>query len=734
MLSAFALMAFQPLAHGRSARASHVPRATLLSYQDVGDAYTSLDPIRILDTRVTNSTLGSGASLSIPVVGDFSGEVVPAGATAVVVNVTVTDTTSGGFLTLYPTGDALPLVSNLNWASGETRANLGIIPIGEDGEITIYNDVGRTDVVVDLQGYFAPQVSDAGSYTPLPPSRIVDTRPGSGEPYANSTLGGGQSLNVQVTGEGGIPTSGVEGVVVNVTVTNTTQGGYLQAYPEGTEQPLTSNVNWGAGETVANRVIVPVGASGQLTLYNDVGSADVVVDVDGYFDSASATPTNPSFFYPVSPTRILDTRLTGARLGYGVTMTEPMTGGQVPDTADAVVTNLTVTNTTAGSYLEMYPESKTLDSDLNWGNGQTVANLGIVSLSPYGTSTAYNAEGEADLVLDVSGYFQAQSPTAATSYTCTGGALASNISSGVIGDPVGDTVSGVSCPVGSASYEYFYQQAGAPSWTLEQSWTSSVSVIYDTYGWPAGNYDFMAEASNAPQVASQLQVQTSLSIASGGGFLVSNVTYHYQIYDEDCEEASLQMALSHEGINVAQGGGAAPYYDAAGTILGVEGVEYPPFGVGGPTGDPYKHFVGEPNPPLGAPNHGLEPGAYYPVISRAAQALGGDVLAAGQGISPQQIYLDAEENHPSVAWVTFDFTHQNAHTVCAEGDCFPYAGPDGHAVVVIGVGADSVLIDNPWGPPWARFNGRYEGQDVWVPMSVFEAAYSSYGDMAVVLS
>lgn len=701
------------------------------------DAYFALDPVRILDTRLSGQSLNSGQSLDLDVVGTFQGEVVPADATAVVLNITVTNTSTPGFLTVYPAGESLPEVSNVNWSSGETRANLGIIPIGPDHQIAIYNDLGHTDVVLDLQGYFAPAApgSTAGAYAPLPPARIADTRAGSGEPYAGDTLPPGGYLSIQVGGAGGVPATGVEAAVMNLTITNTTSPGFLQLYPQGEAQPLSSSVNWtGTGQTVANRVVVPLGPTGEVTVFNPVGDVDLVLDVNGWFASASGTMTDPSFFTPIDPTRILDTRLEGPQIGAGVSMTEPMTGGPagVPTTASAVVTNVTTTDTAGPGYLGLYPGPETLDSDLNWfAAGQTQANLDLVTLSSADTTTAYDAGGQADLVLDVSGYFTPATRATPTGYACGAGTVTTDISSDVIGDPVEATLSGVSCPLGTPSYNFLYQVSGSSAWTSASGWVGASSYIFDTYGWAAGNYNLMVQDSNAPQIGSQQQASIAMPLASGGGFVVSNVTYHYQVYTEDCEEAALQMALSHEGINVAQGGGSAPDYGAAGTILGAEGVEYPPSGIGGPTGDPDRYFVGEPNLPLGADTHGLEPGTYSPPVARAAADFGGDVLAAGQGIDPGELFTYVEQGHPAVVWVTASWRPHASTTICAEGDCFLWAGADEHSVTVVGIGANSVLIDNPL--LTSIYGDPYLGPDAWVPMSVFDSVYATYGDMAVVL-
>jgi hypothetical protein len=129
----------------------------------------------------------------------------------------------------------------------------------------------------------------AETYVPLSPSRITDTRAGSGYPNAGSTLGPGGSINIQVTGVGEVPTSGATAVVVNVTVVGPTASSYVTVFPEGTTQPVVSNLDFTPGETLANLATVPLGSQGGLTVYNYVGSVNVVVDAEGFYTTTPQT-------------------------------------------------------------------------------------------------------------------------------------------------------------------------------------------------------------------------------------------------------------------------------------------------------------------------------------------------------------------------------------------------------------------------------------------------------------
>jgi len=388
-----------------------------------GSAYTALTPNRILDTRISHQTLGSGGSLNLTVAGGSTG--VPSTATGVIFNVTVTDTTAQSLLTVWPAGQARPPTSNLNWVAGETRPNLVNVPVGAGDQVSIYNAVGNADVVIDEEGYFAASSGPAGGYNALSPTRLLDTR------LSHQTMNTGSLIDLQISGAGGVPATGVAAVVLNVTATNTATAGLLTLYPSGATRPTASNVNWAKGWTIANRVIVKVGTNGKVSIYNAKGSVDVVVDVNGYFTDATASG---EFFTPLSPVRVLDTRVSGGTLGpHGIYPNFQVTGNNgVPRGATAVFLNTTVTNTTASSALTVYPNARPTASDLNWKQGQTIPNLTLATLSSTGTTNFYNGDGSTDLVLDLSGYFSGVSVVATPSSIPADGSTTSNVDVTVI--------------------------------------------------------------------------------------------------------------------------------------------------------------------------------------------------------------------------------------------------------------------------------------------------------------
>jgi hypothetical protein len=383
--------------------------------------YTPLAPFRILDTRNKTggfSTLGPGQAIDVQVAG-VAQSGVPAmnSATppsAVVLNVTVTNPSAAGFLTVYPTGVMRPLASNLNFAAWNTVANLVGVAIGVGGKVTVYNSSGSSDVIFDIAGWVSTggtTSGTAGLFRPLVPARLLDTRSGFG---GSRTVGAGQTINLQVAGSGGVPATGVSGVVLNVTATNPSAAGYLTAFPTGSTQPLASNLNFAAGQTVPNRVLVKVGSNGQVSLFNGAGTVDVVVDVAGWFTDGSDATATGGRFTGLTPARILDSRNgTGGfqtAVGPNGTIMVQIAGqGGVPATGvSGVVLNVTVTNTTGASFLTVYPSdapTRPLASDLNWSPGLTVPNLVMVKLGADGKIAIYNSAGSTDVIADVVGWY-----------------------------------------------------------------------------------------------------------------------------------------------------------------------------------------------------------------------------------------------------------------------------------------------------------------------------------------
>ena len=363
----------------------------------------SLTPSRLLDTRsglgATTGPLHDGQTVRLPVAGVAG---VASTASAVLVNITVTDATSPGFVTAYASGGATPATSNGNFTVGRASANLALVPVGSDGAIALsVRLTGTVQLVVDVQSYIAGGVvTDAGAVVPVTPTRLWDTR-------EHAVLSSGETLPLHVAGVAGVPADATA-VFVNVTVTQPQAYGYLTVFPAGEAVPATSNLNFVPGLTAPNLALVKVGKNESISIQNgSPGAAHVVVDIQGYI--TAGTPTTAGAVIPISPVRIVDTRLgLGAKgpVSSGTAVVVTVTGASVPTTSQGVFMNLTVTDPKSSGWLAAYPTQATLPlvSNVNFVGGQTVPNLATVGLTN-GQATLHNGSGgTVQMVADVFAY------------------------------------------------------------------------------------------------------------------------------------------------------------------------------------------------------------------------------------------------------------------------------------------------------------------------------------------
>ena len=386
--------------NGGTPRAAHVV---------VGADYTPLAPMRLLDTRhavgvTTTNPVAAGADLvlSVPSVAG----VPAADVSAVVANVTVTQPTAGGHLTLYPhNGEPLPTASNLNFTAGQTVANLVTVPVDGGGVVLHNGSSGTVHVLMDLQGFYGRTGS---GFKPLAPTRVLDTRSGLGTSVARAIAAHG-TLSLNLSGR--VP-AGTKAVVLNLTVTRPTGHGYLTAYPHAGTVPDVSNLNFTAGQTVANLAVVPV-ADGKVDFSNGSGgTVQVVADLEGYFGSPSAGANQA--YVPDGPIRIVDTRSDS-----GVTSPVPANGTipfspvwhrdcsvSCPQPAGAVL-NVTATQPRKNGFLTVYPNEQPVPnaSNLNYTAGQTVPNLVSVADPGLFIGVYNHSGGSVQVIVDEEGYY-----------------------------------------------------------------------------------------------------------------------------------------------------------------------------------------------------------------------------------------------------------------------------------------------------------------------------------------
>ncbi len=252
--------------------------------------YRPIIPTRVLDTRsgvgAPAAIVSSGGQLSVTVTGipganGSPGVPVAGQVSAVVLNVTATESTSPSFVTVWPTGEDQPLASNINTEPGQDVPNLVIAKVGNQGRVNLFNNAGSTHLVADVLGYFTFD----STFVALNPTRALDTRSGLG---ATGPVGGQQSRDLRVLGVGAVPTTGVAAVVINVTATESSVPSFVTVWPTGATRPNASSLNTEPGVDVPNLVIAKVGAGGNISLYNNAGTVHLVGDILGYFPVPAA--------------------------------------------------------------------------------------------------------------------------------------------------------------------------------------------------------------------------------------------------------------------------------------------------------------------------------------------------------------------------------------------------------------------------------------------------------------
>jgi hypothetical protein len=252
--------------------------------EDAG--YNTVDPVRLLDTRIANGLGGrflSGAPRQLAIAGRGG---IPVDAVAVTANLTVTGQTKAGFVSITATINASPATSNINFPTKDTRANGLTAKLSGGALWLVYKAAAgaRTHLILDVTGYYLAAGSGL-AFFPLDPGRIMDTR--------TDVLSGltgqfshGVPRTLDTDGHWGVP-EGAKAVTANLTVTGQTKGGFVSITPTPVASPTTSTINFPLGETRANGVTVPLNVSGDMSLVYRASSGKkthLILDVTGYFE------------------------------------------------------------------------------------------------------------------------------------------------------------------------------------------------------------------------------------------------------------------------------------------------------------------------------------------------------------------------------------------------------------------------------------------------------------------
>jgi hypothetical protein len=342
-----------------------------------GLRFEPVQPDRLLDTRRA-APVAPGTTVEVVVAGRGG---VPADTTAVSLSVTAVQAWSAGYLTVFPCGADRPPTSNVNFGFGDTVANAVTVPVGVGGAVCVYTD-SRTDLLVDVNGHWSS--AGSGRFTPVPPTRLVDTRSGARVPARSVT-------RVDVS-----PVVPVEAAAaaVNLTAVDATAAGYLTVFPCGAPQPNTSNLNVRTGGTVAVSVIAGRGADGGICVYSSVAT-DLVVDVSGWLGATGVGSLDLGV-----PSRLLDTRQgAGRRPGAG-----SVTRVEVSPGATGELLNVAAVDPVASTFLTVFPcGTVPTASNVNTVARQNRANQVVVGAT--GGEVCVYTQASTHLVIDRVGRF-----------------------------------------------------------------------------------------------------------------------------------------------------------------------------------------------------------------------------------------------------------------------------------------------------------------------------------------
>ncbi len=389
-------------------------RGSILNFtaqaQDTSGAlqFIPVTPCRVADTRNATGAFGGPSIIggsSRNFVMPNSACNIPVVAAAYSVNVTVVPHGELGYLTVWPSGQAQPLVSTLNSIDGRVKANAAIVPAGTNGAISVFA-TDTTDVVLDIDGYFVPEPDPSAlAFYPLTPCRIADTR-GPNAPLGGPYLVGGQSRTLPILSSTCQIPSSAAAYSLNFTAVPWGPLGWLSAWPTGQTWPGVSTLNALTGTYTANAAIVPAGSNGAINVMSVPGDdTDVVIDINGYFAPAASAPGGLSL-YTLTPCRVLDTRNTTESFdGILPVDVEASSCGVLPS-AQAFVLNATVVPAEPSlGYLTLWPNGETqpVVSTLNALDGMITSNMAIVPTAN-GLINAFSTDAT-QLVLDINGYF-----------------------------------------------------------------------------------------------------------------------------------------------------------------------------------------------------------------------------------------------------------------------------------------------------------------------------------------
>jgi hypothetical protein len=540
--------------------------------------YTPLSaPCRAVDTRTTSSPIQGGTTRTFsPFAGACNISVPPDDVIVYVVNVTAVPHEGLGYLTVWPSGEAMPTVSLLNSYDGRTKANSALVKGGVNGAISAFAS-NTTDFILDVTGYFSE--APGMVYVPVTPCRIIDTRTGLGgtgtstnTPPVADPLVANQTrtweiaypVTVDDPVEGAnpcnLPYDVSAAYSLNVTIVPQNNAPVWFASVWGASapplsgnppEPAFSTLNVYTGTDTANAAIVN-GAS-MFTAFADVGT-DLVVDVTGWFVPASLAPEGLAYYALPQPCRALDTRQTSVDGQLPGAIQIPLAGASnlacpLPSgspTPQAFVLNATVVPAGPLGFLTLWPDGQAepVVSTLNANDGYVTSNMAIVGTGPFSSNPSVQAiqagtVTKTDLILDENGFFAANPTAKLPKVVFIGDDTTANwpmgdhpnwINRGVAGDTTDQMLARFQTDVIDLHPDVVHILAGTED-AIQEDWQYSNQCGVDT----CGNIGLMA------QMAYDAGIKVVIGTPLGGGDLNEEI---------DVSGLDRQLRLNHGVGNI----------------------------------------------------------------------------------------------------------------------------------------------------------------------------------------
>jgi hypothetical protein len=273
-----------------------------------------------------------------------------------------------------------------------------------------------TDVIVDVNGYFAPPNGQQLALYPIsPPCRIADTRGLQGKTGAFGPPGleSYKTRDFPISASTcGVPID-AKAYSLNMTAVPHGRLDFLSTWPAGQPYPNVSTLNATDGNIIANGAIVPAGASGAISVVAG-NPTDLIIDINGYFGAPGSA--GGLRFYPMSPCRVVDTRPSQGKSGaFGPPALAsyssrdfPIASSSCGNLQNAKAYSLNITAVPSGplDFLSAWPSGQSYPgvSTLNSPSGAFLANAAIVIAGTNGAITVV-AGNPTELIIDINGYF-----------------------------------------------------------------------------------------------------------------------------------------------------------------------------------------------------------------------------------------------------------------------------------------------------------------------------------------